>query len=80
MQKILISLLLAAAIPALAQTPKTKSETVKAEYCPRPSEKQECHHPEFARYVYCFFRRPVSPNSAIFHSAEGHCSIQNQLY
>ena len=35
MQKILISLLLAAAIPALAQAPKTKSETIKAEYIAR---------------------------------------------
>ncbi|EFE49761.1 hypothetical protein NEIELOOT_01506 [Neisseria elongata subsp. glycolytica ATCC 29315] len=29
--------------------------------------------------MYCFFRRPVSSNFAIFHPAEGHCSIQNQL-
>ena len=52
MQKILISLLLAAAVPALAQTPKTKSETVKAEYCPRPSEKQECGKIEITRLMF----------------------------
>ena len=52
MQKILISLLWAAAVPALAQTPKTKSETVKAEYCPRPSEKQECGKIEITRLMF----------------------------
>ncbi|MDO4878111.1 MAG: hypothetical protein Q3966_02305 [Neisseria sp.] len=53
MQKTLLSLLLAAALPALAQTPPTKSETVKARYCPEPAQSgKECSKVEITRLIF----------------------------
>jgi hypothetical protein len=73
MQKILISLLLAAAIPALAQAPKTKSETIKAEYCPMPSEKEECSKVEITRLIF------AEPALTAFADSLLHDSLELKL-
>lgn len=70
MQKILISLLLAAAIPALAQAPKTKSETIKAEYCPMPSEKEECSKVEITRLIFADPALTAFADSLLHNSLE----------
>ena len=52
MQKILFSLFLAASVPAFGQVPQTKSETVEARYCPKPSEDENCSKVEITRLIF----------------------------
>ena len=49
---------------------KTKSETVKAEYCPMPSEKEECSKVEITRLIFAEPALTAFADSLLHNSLE----------